>query len=117
MSRPSSNAHINVLRSADFLKIVFFKNILQEHFQIVKWFGPRMSVLIWVLFAYQKGWSTLHNLSDKTGLGPSTKGIVTDGNAKFCRWDIVLVLFQSTSAYKIDSDYIRDHMKLISVFG
>ena len=28
----SSHAHINVLRSADFLEIEFLKNIFQEHF-------------------------------------------------------------------------------------
>ena len=30
-------------------------------------------------------------------------------------WYFVLVLFQSTSANKIDSEYIRDHTKLILV--
>ena len=30
-------------------------------------------------------------------------------------WYFVLVLFQSTSANKIDSEHIRDHTKLISV--
>ena len=50
MSRPSGHAHINVLRPANFLEIDFFeKNIFQEHFQNVKWFGSRMLVLILVL--------------------------------------------------------------------
>ena len=41
-------------------------------------------------------------------------GLITDANTKvFCR-GFFLVLFQSTSAYKIDSEHIRDYMKLLS---
>ena len=48
-------------------------------------------------------------------LGPSIKGLVTDGNTKLCCQGFVLALFQSTIAYKIDSEHIRDYTKLFSV--
>ena len=48
-------------------------------------------------------------------LGPSINGLVTDRNAKLCCRGFVLALFQSTTAYKIDSKHIRDYTKLFSV--
>ena len=38
----SGHAHINVLRSADFLEIEFLKNIFQEHFLSYKLFYSRL---------------------------------------------------------------------------
>ena len=38
--------------------------------------------------------------------------MVTDGNTKLCCHGSVLVLFQSTTANKIDSEHARDYMKL-----
>ena len=38
-------------------------------------------------------------------LGPSINGLVTDGNARLCCRGFVLVLFQSTTAYKIDPEH------------
>ena len=37
------------------------------------------------------------------GLGPSINGLVTDGNTKLFCQGFLLALFQSTTAYKIDS--------------
>ena len=42
-------------------------------------------------------------------LGPSINGLVTDGNIKLCCQGSVLALFQSTTAYKIDSEHIPDY--------
>ena len=39
-------------------------------------------------------------------LGPTIKGLVTDGNTKLCCRGFVLALFQSTTADKIDSEHI-----------
>ena len=41
--------------------------------------------------------------------------LVTDRNTKLCCRDFVLVLFQSTTAYKNDSEHIQDYMKLFWV--
>ena len=41
--------------------------------------------------------------------------LVTEGNTKFCCRGFVLALFQSTTAYKIDSEHIGDYTKLFSV--
>ena len=46
-------------------------------------------------------------------LGPSINRLVTDGNTKLCCQGFVLVLFQSTTAYKIDSEHTPDYMKVI----
>ena len=48
-------------------------------------------------------------------LGPSINGLVTDGNTKLCCKGFVLALFQSTTAYKIDSEHTQDHTKLFPV--
>ena len=45
-------------------------------------------------------------------LGPSINGLVTDGNTKLCCRGFVLALFQSTTAYKIDSEHIGDYAKI-----
>ena len=45
-------------------------------------------------------------------LVPSINRLVTDGNTKLCCRDFVLALFQSTTAYKIDSEHTQDYMKL-----
>ena len=49
------------------------------------------------------------------GLRPSIKGLVTDGNSKLCCRGFVKALFQSTTAYKIDSEHTRDYTKLYPV--
>ena len=41
--------------------------------------------------------------------------LVTDRNTKLCCRDFVLALFQSTTAYKNDSEHIQDYMKLFWV--
>ena len=38
-------------------------------------------------------------------LGPSINRVVTDGNTKLCCRGFVFALFQSPTAYKIDSEY------------
>ena len=48
-------------------------------------------------------------------LGLSINGLVTDGNTKLCCRGFVLALFRSTTAFKIDSEHIRDYMKLFLV--
>ena len=47
--------------------------------------------------------------------GPSINGLFTDGNAKLCCQGFVLVLFQSTTAHKIDSEYTKAYKKLLPV--
>ena len=48
-------------------------------------------------------------------LGLSINGLVTDGNTKLCCRGFVLALFRSTTVFKIDSEHIRDYMKLFLV--
>ena len=48
-------------------------------------------------------------------LGPNINGLVTDGNTKLCCRGFVLALFQSTTAYKFDSEHIQDYTKVFSV--
>ena len=48
-------------------------------------------------------------------LEPSINGLVTDGNTKLCCRGFVSVLFQSTAAYKIDSEHTQDYTKLFPV--
>ena len=48
-------------------------------------------------------------------LGPSLNGLVTEGNTKLCCQGFVLALFQSTTAYKLDSDHTQDYTKLFPV--
>ena len=48
-------------------------------------------------------------------LGPSINRLVTDKNTKLCCWVFVLARFQSTTAYKIDSEHTRDYTKLFPV--
>ena len=48
-------------------------------------------------------------------LGPSINGLVTDGNTKLCCRGVILVLFQSTKANKIDSKHTPDYKRLIPV--
>ena len=48
-------------------------------------------------------------------LGPSINGLVTDVNTKLCCKGFVLALFQSTIAYKIDSECTRDYTKSYQV--
>ena len=48
-------------------------------------------------------------------LGPSIKGLVTDGNTKLCCRGFILGLFQSTTANKIDSEHTRDYKRLLSI--
>ena len=48
-------------------------------------------------------------------LRPSINGMVTHGNTKLCCRGFVLLLFRSTTAYKIDFEHTRDYMKLFSV--
>ena len=48
-------------------------------------------------------------------LGPSINGLVTEGSSKLCCRGFALALFQSTTAYKIDSEHIQDYTKLFSL--
>ena len=48
-------------------------------------------------------------------LGPSIKGLVTDGNTKLCCRGFILALLQSTTANKIDSEHTQDYKRLLSV--
>ena len=48
--------------------------------------------------------------------GPSINGLDTDGNTKLCcRGFVLKELFQSTTAYKINSEQTRDYTKLFPV--
>ena len=49
------------------------------------------------------------------GLAPSLNRLLTYGNTKLCCRGFVLALFQSTTAYKIDSEHTRDYTKLFPV--
>ena len=42
-------------------------------------------------------------------LGPSINRLATNGNTKLCCQGFVLALFQSTTAYKIDSEHTLDY--------
>ena len=48
-------------------------------------------------------------------LGPIINGLVNDGNTKLCCQGFVLAVFQSTTAYKIDSEHTQDYTKLFPV--
>ena len=48
-------------------------------------------------------------------LGPSINGLVTDGNTKLCCQGLILALFQSTKANKIDSEHTREYKRLLPV--
>ena len=48
-------------------------------------------------------------------LRPSINGLVTDGNTNLCCRGIILALFQSTTANKIDSEHTRDYKRLLPV--
>ena len=48
-------------------------------------------------------------------LGPSIKGLVTDGNTNLCCRGFILALFQGTTANKIDSEHTRDYKRLLPV--
>ena len=52
---------------------------------------------------------------DKAELGPTINGLVTEGNTNLCCRGFVSVLFQSTTACKIDFKHTRDYTKLFSV--
>ena len=45
----------------------------------------------------------------------SINGLITDRNTKLCCRGIILALFQSTTANKIDSEHTRDYKRLIPV--
>ena len=45
-------------------------------------------------------------------LGPNINGLVTDRNTKVCCRGSVFVLFQSTTANKMDSEHTREYRKL-----
>ena len=42
--------------------------------------------------------------------------MVTDGNTKLCCRGFILVLFQSSTAKKIDSEHTQDYKSLLPVF-
>ena len=48
-------------------------------------------------------------------LGPSINGLVTDGNTKLCCQGFILMLCQSTTANKIDSEHTQDYKRLLRV--
>ena len=79
----------------------------------------------WRIFNFFRYWPRsylsiapiIHFIMQYTGLylGPSINGLVTEGNTKLCCRGFVLALFQSTTAYKIDSEHIQDYTKLFSL--
>ena len=50
------------------------------------------------------------------GLEPSINGLVTDGNTKLCFRGLILALFQSSTANKIDSEHTQDYMRLLPLW-
>ena len=54
-------------------------------------------------------------LAGKFLLGPSINELVTDGNTKLCCRSFILVLFQSTTANKIDSEHTQGYKRLLPV--
>ena len=48
-------------------------------------------------------------------LGPSINGLVTDGNTKLCCRGLILALFQSTTANKIDFKHTQGYKRLLPV--
>ena len=56
-------------------------------------------------------WSEIYSFQ----LGLSINGLVTDGITKLCCLGFVLALLQNTTAFKIDSEHIRDYTKLFLV--
>ena len=48
-------------------------------------------------------------------LGPSINGLVTDVNTTLCCRGIILALFQSTTANKIDSEHTQDYKRLLPI--
>ena len=79
----------------------------------------------WRIFSFFRYWprsylsitQIIHFIMQFTGLylGPSINGLVTEGSSKLCCRGFVLALFQSTTAYKIDSEHIQDNTKLFSL--
>ena len=61
----------------------------------------------------------MHDISIKTCMicciFPSIKGLVTDRNTKLSCRGFILPQFQSTTAYKINSEHTRDYTKLFPV--
>ena len=60
-------------------------------------------------------WGKCPGVSSGPKLGPRINGLVTERNTKLCCQGFVLALFQSTAAYKIDSEHIQDYTKLFPV--
>ena len=58
---------------------------------------------------------TKYWLTAKPSLGPSIKGLVTDGNTKLCCRGFILALFQSNTANKIDSEHTKVYKRLLPV--
>ena len=85
-----------------------FKNILKISLPLLCWifyvlhflFLIQLTNKILVIFIYLQAVENIVDPDQK--LGPSIKGLVTDGNAKLCCYGFVLVLFPSTKAYRID---------------
>ena len=50
----------------------------------------------------------LYSMPEKN-LGPSINRLVTDGNTKLCCQGLILALYQSTTANKIDSEHTQDY--------
>ena len=50
-----------------------------------------------------------------SSLRPSINRLVTDGNTKLCCPGFILVLFQSTTANKIDSEHTQDYKRFLPV--
>ena len=50
-----------------------------------------------------------------SNLRPSINRLVADGNTKLCCPAFVLALFQSSTAYKMDSEHIQVYAKLLPV--
>ena len=66
----------------------------------------------WNFHVLWSSWKYIH-LFGIFWIGPSINGLVTNGNTKLCCRGFALVLFQSVTAYKIDSEqYLRLYAKL-----
>ena len=68
-----------------------------------------------LLKAFAKHMCVKYNLQCTCILGPSINRLVTDGNTKLCCRGFIFLLFQSTTANKIDSEHTRDYKRFLPV--
>ena len=63
--------------------------------------------------SFAKNWEECRTYKYQVQLRPSINGLVSDENTKLCCCGFVLVLFQSTTASKIDSEHTQDYKEVI----